>query len=62
MVLMLLQNLSPREGLCNGTRLVLEAASQMLLTCKIESGNNSGKHVLIPEIELSSKDGDFPFQ
>ena len=61
MILMLLRNLNPREGLCNGTRLILKTSTSCLLHCKIASGDHQGKDVLIPRIELSAKDGDFPF-
>ena len=61
MILMLLRNLNPREGLCNGTRLILKKSTSCLLQCKIASGHHQGKDVLIPRIELSAKDGDFPF-
>ena len=48
MPLMLLRNINPREGLCNGTRLIFkEAINNKLLRCTIVS---SGKEVLIPRI------------
>ena len=62
MVLMLLRNLSPRRHLCNGTRLILQEASDFLLSCKIASGEKAGEDVLIPRIELTTTDGEFPFQ
>ena len=42
MPLMLLRNLSPPDGLCNGTRLILlEVINGPLLKCEIATGKNS---------------------
>ena len=59
MVLMLLRNLSPKHGLCNGTRLILNKATRILLYCKIASGDHAGKEVLIPRVELKHQDEQF---
>jgi len=61
MILMLIRNLNPREGLCNGTRLILDEATKNIIKCKIATGDHQGKEVIIPRIELACKDGDFPF-
>ena len=46
MPLMLLRNISPKEGLCNGTRLIFKKChSKKLLVCTIMA---TGKEVLIP--------------
>ena len=56
MPLMLLRNLNPREGLCNGTKLVFEGTIDgKVLKCKV---SGSGKTVLIPRITLIPKLGD----
>ena len=50
MPLMLLRNLSPKEGLCNGTKLIyIENLRNKLLKCKIAS---TGREVLIPRIKF----------
>jgi ATP-dependent DNA helicase PIF1 len=57
--LMLLRNINPREGLCNGTRLIFrEAISAKLLRCTI---SRTGREVLIPRITFLPKEGLFPF-
>ena len=56
MVLMLLRNLSPKQGLCNGTRLILTKVSNILLNCKIASGDHAGEEVLIPRINIMHRD------
>ncbi|CAH9081579.1 unnamed protein product [Cuscuta epithymum] len=54
---MLLRNLNPCEGLCNGTRLICDAFGDHVLSCFIAAGDHKGKHVFIPKIPLEvSKD------
>ena len=49
--LMLLRNISPQEGLCNGTKLTyLRTLNNRLLVCKL---TGTSKTVLIPRISLS---------
>ena len=62
MPLMLLRNLSPPDGLCNGTRLILlEVINGPLLKCEIATGKCRGNVVLIPRIDLEPDEGTFPF-
>ena len=59
MPLMLLRNINPREGLCNGTRLIFrEAVNNKLLHCTVTA---TGKDVFIPRITFRPKDGEFSF-
>ena len=58
---MLLRNLNPKEGLCNGTRLILEKCTSHLLHCTVASEQESSrKRVLIPRIDLTTEEGDSP--
>ena len=60
MPLMLLRNTNPREGLCNGTRMIFDTTiNNKLLRCTI---TGTAKQVLIPRITFRPKDGQFPFQ
>ena len=57
--LMLLRNINPREGLCNGTRLLFRRAiNNRVLECSIMS---SGRVVLIPRICFIPKVNEYPF-
>jgi len=66
MPIMLLRNLNPSEGLCNGTRLLALSlrSNGRLLEAKIISGEKGvrGRIVLIPRIDLTPEKGAFPFE
>merc|ERR1712208_36256 len=56
MPLMLLRNLNPKMGLCNGTRLIFHKVHNIyLLECSIAGGEYDGRKVLIPRITLKLK-------
>ena len=61
--LILLVNLAPSRGLCNGTRMVLRRASSRILEVSIVGGSHNGSIALIPRVSLTpNSDGnDFPF-
>ena len=51
------------EGLCNGTRLVVNRLiSGRLLEATIASGSAAGRQVLIPRLALRPPDNIFPFE
>ena len=59
---MLLRNLNPTEGLCNGTKLVFkEIRSNRLLVCKT-IGEETERTVYIPRISLRPKEKQYPFE
>ena len=60
-VLMLLRNLSPRDGLCNGTRFLLTRVHQRVLEGVVISGEFLGTQVMVPRIPLQPSDSRFPF-
>ena len=60
MPLMLLRNLSPRQGLCNGTRIIFEKCVQnKLLQCRVVETNQT---VFIPRITFIPKVNEYPFE
>ena len=61
---MLLRNLDPRNGLCNGTRLQVVMMYRNVLKVRIVSGSSDfiGKEAFIPRIKLCPSDTAFPFR
>ena len=59
----LLQNLDPHHGLCNGTRLIVKAFEDNAIDCEIVNGQHAGNGVFIPRIPLfPSEDISLPFR
>ncbi|GAN11433.1 ATP-dependent helicase RRM3-like [Mucor ambiguus] len=56
--IMLLRNLDPSSGLCNGTRLVVKSLLRNIIEATIQTGPSIGSVVCIPRIELISPDSD----
>ena len=60
MPLMLLRNISPRQGLCNGTRVIFDrCVENKLLQCRIVETNQI---VFIPRITFIPKLNEYPFE
>ena len=63
MPIMLLRNLSPPDGLCNGTRLLVKRViNGRMLEATIVTGSHAGQTVLIPRIKLSPDEDTFGFE
>ena len=63
MPIMLMRNLNPRLGMCNGTRLiVIRVINGRLIEATIATGSHRGQGVLIPRIMLSADPGEYPFE
>jgi hypothetical protein len=60
--IMLLRNLDPSKGLCNGTRMILNQIRPRVLDCTVISGDPrfSGNRVLIPRISLTPSNETLP--
>jgi ATP-dependent DNA helicase PIF1 len=59
----LLRNLDPANGLCNGTRPVVRACQRNSIDAEIVLGQHAGKRVFLPRIPLCPYDDQmFPFQ
>ena len=59
---MLLRNLNPIEGLCNGTRLIVTRLGKWSIRGDIISGTNIGQNVTIPRIIMSPNESRWPFK
>lgn len=58
---MLVRNLNQREGLCNGTRLMVSHLLPLLIEATIITGTSIGKRVYLPRIKFIYKSSDLPF-
>ncbi|XP_021974611.2 uncharacterized protein LOC110869685 [Helianthus annuus] len=58
---MLLRNVNPSQGLCNGTRLIITDLGKFVIKARILTGSNLGDTALIPRITLSSTKSKWPF-
>ena len=59
----LLQNLDPYNGLCNGTRLIIRAFQDNVIDAEIIGGQHSGKQLFLPRIPMyPSEDDVLPFK
>ncbi|XP_027127758.1 uncharacterized protein [Coffea arabica] len=56
--IMLLRNLNPNEGLCNGTKLICRELSLNIISTEIVFGIHAGKTVFIPKIPLQTSDNE----
>nr|XP_027121539.1 uncharacterized protein LOC113738500 [Coffea arabica] len=56
--IMLLRNLNPAEGLCNGTRLICRELRQHTICAEIVFGQHRGKRVFIPRIPLQTPENE----
>ncbi|XP_062206556.1 ATP-dependent DNA helicase PIF1-like [Phragmites australis] len=61
--IILLRNIDPANGLCNGTRLVVRGSQRNAIDAEIVLGQHAGKRVFLPRIPLCPSDDEmFPFQ
>ena len=60
--LILMRNLSPANGLCNGSRMIVVGMSERVLQVQLIGGDHDGQLALIPRIALTSTStSDFTF-
>ena len=60
-LIMLLRNLDPDAGLCNGVRAIVVHALPKVLDVLLVSGSKAGTRAFIPRLELAPKNPDLPF-
>lgn len=60
--IMLLRNIDPKNGLCNGMRLLCRGFQRNLIDAEIMTGHFTGTRVFLPRIPLKpSENLNFPF-
>lgn len=60
--LMLLRNLDPTNGLCNGTRMILLKIQSRVLECRILGGKHKCHIAFIPRISLEPSNEELPIK
>ncbi|GJR98806.1 ATP-dependent DNA helicase PIF1-like protein [Tanacetum coccineum] len=58
---MLLRNVNPTKGLCNGTRLIITELDEFVIHAKILTGSHVGDNVLIHRIITTSNQSKWPY-
>ena len=59
---MILQNLNPSEGVCNGARGVVTQMNNRILEVKLLTGSHAGKTTLIPRLSITPSSTQVPFE
>ena len=59
-IIMLLRNLDPVKGHCNGTRYVIEHLHDHIIDATIACGPHAGKRTFVPIIPMITSDNIFP--
>jgi hypothetical protein len=59
--IILMRNLAPRRGLCNGTRLIVINIGERVLEARIIGGEHDGKLAFIPRLTLSPSNSNAEF-
>ena len=62
MPIMLLRNICPQEGLCNGTRLIITRLLSRIIEAEIAIGQHAGRRVFISRMPLIPSETNFPFE
>ena len=61
-VMMLLRNLNPKIGLCNGTRILIISMTRRILRGVILTGSHQKRVCIIPRVTLIPSNNPFPFK
>jgi ATP-dependent exoDNAse (exonuclease V) alpha subunit len=59
---MVLRNLNPRHGVCNGSRGIITRMGNRVLEIRLLTGDHAGERVLIPRITIRPTDDQVPFE
>jgi hypothetical protein len=59
---MVLRNLNPSQGVCNGTRGILTRMTNRVLEIRLLGGDHAGEHVFIPRITMIPSAMQIPFE
>jgi len=60
--IMILRNLDPRNGVCNGSRGIVTRCRNRVLEVELLSGDHAGKRIFIPKINCQPTEDQIPFK
>lgn len=60
-IVMLLRNMNAKQGLCNGTRLMVKQMKDNVLDLEVLTGQFKGERIYLPRINLTPSDANLPF-
>ena len=58
---MVLHNLNPQEGVCNGSRGIITQMANRVIEIRLLSGDHAGKRVFIPRLKIIPTETQLPF-
>jgi hypothetical protein len=59
---MLIRNLNPRNGLSNGTRMIIVGLNEHSIECQVSTGKAKGQIILLPRIDFIANNSKLPFK
>jgi ATP-dependent exoDNAse (exonuclease V) alpha subunit len=59
---MILRNINPAQGLCNGTRAIITQMTARVLEVRILGGQFAGSTAFLPRVTIIPSDANLPFQ
>ncbi|XP_057453011.1 uncharacterized protein LOC130744867, partial [Lotus japonicus] len=60
--IMLIRNIDQAAGLCNGTRMIVNALTKYIIVATVLNGNTMGETTFIPRMSLTPSNSDIPFK
>ncbi|XP_057426479.1 uncharacterized protein LOC130719899 [Lotus japonicus] len=60
--IMLIRNIDQAAGLCNGTRMIVNALTKYIIVATVLNGNNMGETTFIPRMSLTPSNSDISFK
>ena len=60
--MMLLRNLNPKKGLCNGTRILITSMTRRLIRGIVLTGSHQNTLCIIPRVTLYPSNNPYPFK
>ena len=60
--IMLMRNMDPHKGHCNGTKYVITRLHTNIIEAEISGGSYEGNRIFIPRIRMKPTDGSYPFE